>query len=516
MNIYNAKQTRQIEAAIAAAGTDYLQMMEQAGQAVARNILCQSTTNPDQTKAVILCGQGNNGGDGLVVARRLCQEGWEVSVVFPGGLSKTPDSIHMLERLKALSVSILDPLNSPNEKENAFSLIRSAHWIVDALFGIGFHGIIGEPYDEYIKAVEESKATVVAIDIPSGAHCDTGLVQGPCIQADHTVTFFSHKPAHLIYPAAQYCGKLKVEPLSFTHQMEASIETMQHTPVFEEVKNWFPSRHPNSHKGSFGKLLCICGKAGMTGAAELSAKAAMRCGAGLTYLMTPKDACTALSCKLTEPVLIPLSQSSEGTLSHQSIPTILEQLSSTSACLIGCGMGDNAQTQAVLDAVLQHAKCPVIIDADGINALSHHIDRLKEPTAPVILTPHPGEMSRLTGKSIAEIQENRLQTAMEFVQEYPVTLVLKGAGTIIALPDGHIWINSTGNPGMAKGGSGDVLAGMISAFVAQGIEVGNAVVAAVYLHGLAGDRGVQHFSQHAMLASDLISMLPGIFLDLEK
>ncbi len=516
MNIYNAGQTRDIEAAIAASGVAYLQMMEQAGQAVAEHLLNRNKATPHKTKVVFLCGRGNNGGDGLVAARRLCLEGWDVSVIFPGGTSKTPDSMYMLEQLKTLSVSILDPSPSPDQEEFCFSLIQSAHWIVDALFGIGFHGILDEPYSRYIKAVGESCATVVSIDIPSGAHCDTGCVQGPCIQADDTVTFFTYKPVHLIYPAAQYCGKVFVEPLFYTQSLGESIPTAQHTLSFEEVKKWFPARHPNSHKGTFGKLLCICGKAGMTGAAELSAKAAMRCGAGLTYLMTPKDACAALSCKLTEPVLIPLDQSPEGTLSEQSLPAILEQLSSASACLIGCGMGDNIHTQTILEAVLQHAKCPVIVDADGINALSHHIDRVKQSTASIILTPHPGEMSRLTGKSTAEIQENRLQTAKEFVQQYPVTLVLKGAGTIVATPDGQTWINSTGNPGMAKGGSGDVLAGMIAAFVAQGMEVGKAAAAAVYLHGLAGDRCAQCFSQHAMLASDLIQMLPRVFLDLEK
>ena len=517
MNIYNAKQTREIEAAVFSSGVSYLQMMEQAGQAVAEHVLNKNKEVSYKNKVVILCGRGNNGGDGLVVARRLCLEGWDVSVIFPGGISKTSDSVYMLEQLKQLSIFILDPSSSPDQEEICFSLIRSAQWIVDALFGIGFHGTIGDPYSRYIKAVEEnSSATVVSIDIPSGAHCDTGCVQGPCIKAHHTITFFTYKPAHLIYPAAEYCGKVFVKPLFDIHALGQSISTSQYNFSFEEVKKWFPTRHANSHKGAFGKLLCLCGKVGMTGAAELSAKAAMRCGVGLTYLITPKDACSALSCKLTEPVLIPLDQSPEGTLSQQSIPAILEQLSSASACLIGCGMGDTLHTQDILEAVLQHAKCPVVIDADGINALSHHIDRIKQSTASIILTPHPGEMARLTGKPIAEIQANRLRTAKEFVQEFSVTLVLKGAGTIVATPDGRVWINSTGNPGMAKGGSGDVLAGMAAAFVAQGMEVREAAGAAVYLHGLVGDRCAQRFSQHAMLASDLIQMLPDIFLDLEK
>lgn len=249
----------------------------------------------------------------------------------------------------------------------------------------------------------------------------------------------------------------------------------------------------------------------MTGAAVLSTSAALRSGAGLVYLATPKDAVAPVSCHVIEAVLLPMEQNTQGTLSVSCTVRLKERLKTMSACLIGCGMGDNEDTEAIACTVLREAKCPVIVDADGINVLSRNIDVMKRAEAPLILTPHPGEMARLCGKTVAEVQEYRLETALEAARQLGAVVVLKGANTIVASPDGRAAINRTGNAGMARGGSGDLLAGMIASFAAQGVSPFEAAQCGVHLHGLAGDRVAKRLSMQGMLPSDMLKELPMLF-----
>lgn len=283
-----------------------------------------------------------------------------------------------------------------------------------------------------------------------------------------------------------------------------------------KLRNIIKKRPENGNKGDFGRLMCVCGSEGMAGAAVMSAKAALRCGAGLVDVVLPRCIYPVVSSQLPEPVFTLLDNATDGKLSEESRASFTKSISNASACLIGCGLGKKADAREKVYVSLSKSDVPLVIDADGINIISENINILKTARAPVILTPHPGEMSRLLRASVSDVQANRKKYAVEFSTRHNVVLVLKGAGTFVAAPDGRLYENSTGNPGMAKGGSGDVLAGMVASFAAQGINPFEAAAAAVYLHGLAGDMCAEKLSQAAMLPTDIIDMLPGLFLQIGR
>ncbi|MCI8496759.1 MAG: NAD(P)H-hydrate dehydratase [Clostridiales bacterium] len=506
MKLLDAESTRQLEAEAVAGGASYLELMEQAGAGAADEIVRRYS--PAGQNVLILCGKGNNGGDGFVIARHLCKAGARVSVLLTMGHPTTPDAGEMFERLKELPVEIHEPENLLQETER---LLRHADLIVDAVFGIGFYGPARPPFGQLFEAVNECGKPVVAVDIPSGLDCDSGRLPDFCIKAGLTVTFSTMKPAQVVYPAAAACGETVVRevgiPKTLTDTQPPRFATIDTRFVMDSM----PKRDPQSHKGTFGKLLCICGSVGMTGAAVLSTSAALRCGAGLVYLAAPKDAVTPVACHVVEAVLLPMEQNSAGTLSAACMETLKKRLKTASACLIGCGIGDNDDTEQIACCVMETAECPIIVDADGINVLSRNIDRMKRAKAPLILTPHPGEMARLCGKTVTEVQERRLETAMETASRLNATVVLKGAHTIVAAPDGRVFVNLTGNAGMARGGSGDLLAGMIASFAAQGMEPAKAAVCGVHLHGMAGDRAAERLSMQGMLPGDMLHELPELF-----
>lgn len=277
----------------------------------------------------------------------------------------------------------------------------------------------------------------------------------------------------------------------------------------EEIRRCFPPRRVDSHKGDYGTLLSVCGSYGMAGAALLAAEAALRCGAGLVIAAVPHSLYPAVAPALREAVFAPYDE-------QTAAETLLPRLETASALLVGCGLGQEPWTVELLEKLLASAACPVVLDADGINVAAQHIVMLETVHAPLIVTPHPKEMSRLLGCSVEDVQRNREETAREAVRRTGAVVVLKGHRTVVASPDGEVWVNTTGNPGMAVGGSGDVLAGMIAAFVAQGMPPMQAAKCGVYLHGEAGDRAAARLSQHAMLPSDIITELGGLFLNLEQ
>lgn len=282
------------------------------------------------------------------------------------------------------------------------------------------------------------------------------------------------------------------------------------------LQNYLPPRDPEGNKGSFGRLLCICGSEGMAGAAVMSAGAAVRCGTGLVEVALPRSIYPIVASQLCEPVFCLLETSPDGDPVPSAQKALDRSLQKASAVLIGCGLGKSAASLDEVTRVLQNARVPVILDADGINLAAEHIDRLKTARAPLILTPHPGEMARLLHTDVKDVQTHRREFALNFARRHGVVLVLKGAGTLTASPDGKLVRNPTGNPGMAKGGSGDVLAGMIASFAAQGMEPFEAAVNGAYLHGLAGDCCAGKLSQSAMLPTDLIKMLPELFLKIGR
>ncbi|MCI9273962.1 MAG: NAD(P)H-hydrate dehydratase [Clostridiales bacterium] len=494
---------RALEQAAVNQGETYLGLMDQAGTAAAqviKEMACRLQ------RAVILCGKGNNGGDGFVIARRLREHGVLVSVILLEGEPCTQDAAHMFTKMGEVEVLTY-------QQPECSDLVQQADVVVDAVYGIGFRGSIQSQYASLIEGVNRCSAQIFAVDLPSGAQGDTGKIEGSCIRADVTITFTTLKPAHVLLPASDYCGKTVVVQVGISPALLDSSPSVMGVIGEETVRRALPVRAKNSHKGTYGALLSVCGSLGMAGAAMLSAGAALRCGVGLLRLAVPKSIYPVVAGVLPEPVYLPLNENNKGTLSKQCQARLQGELGFATACLIGCGMGCNSDTQQLVSGLLDQAEIPLIIDADGINALCANIDRVKAAKAPVIVTPHPGEMARLIGCTAAQVQANRLEYSRKFAQEYRVILVLKGADTLIALPDERVFVNRTGNPGMARGGSGDVLAGMIASFAAQGIAPEDAALCGVYLHGLAGDRCAEECSLTGMLPTDLIERLPKLFLE---
>lgn len=511
MKVLNCEQSRELEKKAVDAGMSYLELMENAGAAAVRFMRKKfSLTNK---QAVILCGKGNNGGDGFVAARLLSEYGAQVSVLLVDGYPVTEIAKTMFSRLRGTAVRIV---NYSDNADTADRLISDADFVLDAIYGTGFHGSAAQSLLRPFQAVRNSSAVVIAVDMPSGANCETGAVEGECIKADYTVTFSTLKNGHLIRPAQEFCGEIAVAPIGirseFINGQEHSFEVTEQA----DVHSFFSRRSPESNKGDYGRLLCLCGSDGMAGAAVMSAKAAVRCGAGLVNVALPRSIYPIVASQVIEPVYTLLDYDQEGNLQDGSRAAFFQAFSAASACLIGCGLGKIEKTAELVCRLISESQIPLILDADGINILAENINILKTAHAPIVLTPHPGEMARLLKTSVKDVQSHRLEYARNFAKEHNVILVLKGAGTLIAEPNGMAHLNMTGNAGMAKGGSGDVLAGMMASFLAQGMEPVKAAVGAVYLHGAAGDRCAKELSQCAMLPTDIIEMLPGLFLEIEQ
>lgn len=511
MKVLNSAQSKELEKKAVEAGTDYLQLMENAGTSAVRFL--QKKFSLAQKHIIVLCGKGNNGGDGYVAARQLAELGALVVVLLVQGLPVTDISENRYARLNGTTVKIVSEDESP-EMINA--MLLSADFIIDAIYGTGFHGAVPQNLFPLFSNVKRSSATMISFDMPSGANCDTGAVDGECIEADYTISFSTLKNGHLIQPAQNFCGQVVVVPIGIENKLINRQESTLEVTELNEVRKMLKPRKPDSNKGDYGRLLCLCGSDGMAGAAVMSAKAAIRCGTGIIQVALPRSIYPIVASQVVEPVFTLLDDSQSDRCAAENQATLRVALSNASACLIGCGLGKNEMTSSLVFYMISHAKVPLIIDADGINMIAENINILEAVKVPTVLTPHPGEMARLCNTTVQDIQAHRLEYATSFAKQYRVILVLKGAGTIIAEPNGMTHLNLTGNAGMAKGGSGDVLAGMIASFIAQNIEPAKAAAGAVYLHGAAGDRCAKAFSKCAMLPTDMINMLPKLLLEIEQ
>ena len=497
MKILTARQTKNAEQIAFNKGISGERLMENAGSAAARVI--KQSYDLNGKLAVVVVGQGNNGGDGYVVARKLKEYGARVAVIMAMGIAMTRDSSAMQKRATDLGISVM---NFYDNTDLAKNLIDTADVIVDAIFGIGFHGAADREISLIIERINQSKAKIVALDIPSGVIADTGEVLGSAVEADLTVSFIGFKPCHFEYSALKYCGSVKavsigIDDNEITDFLAEVIDVKQALSYLSKI----PS---NAHKGTKGTALIIGGSFGMAGAPMLSAKAAMRSGAGIVKVCLPKEVYSAAAPMLPEAVFMPLN-GKNGFLCGEDIKADL--FKNVNSVLIGPGMGNN---EIALSAVLKataFSKVPTVIDADGLSLISSQPEALKS-NAVVAVTPHPGEMSRLTGKSVAEIQKNRISTALDFAKKYQVITVLKGSYTVIACPSGKIYVNTTGNAAMATAGSGDMLGGMIAAFLANGTEPEKAVAAAVCLHGAAGDYLAEKMGVRGVITTDMIEVLP--------
>ncbi len=433
-------------------------------------------------KIAVICGKGNNGGDGYVIADYLKSQGAEISVFAPFGEPVTENAKYYCDELKM-------PLKT--EFKGEFDII------IDAIFGIGFRGRISNEIIKLINDINSKNAVRISVDIPSGVECDSGIVETVAVKANLTLTFISLKPCFLLPNSREYCGEFKVIDIG--------------VPITENTYNVikkpiFNKRTYNSHKGTFGTALLICGCYGMVGAAMLSAKAALRSGLGIVKCIIPKSIYYPLTRYLPEAVCRPLSETEIGTLKYNE-EIFKTELDSCDAVLFGCGSGIHTDNSKILEFLLKNSQKPIVIDADGINTLSLNIELLSIAKAPVILTPHPGEMARLFKTSVSEIESNRPYFARLLAQKYNCTVVLKGGNTIVAEANGTVSFNILGNSGMATGGSGDVLAGVIVSYLAQGYKSEDAAKFGVYIHSFAGDKAAEKRSKHALIPTDIIEEL---------
>ncbi len=491
-------------------------LMENAGRGTFKMIVDLFPAIAEK-KVCILCGRGNNGGDGFVVARYLMEKGVKTDIF----LLSSRDRLKGDARANMGLVEKLCALKESGDKKNKIIQIpdreaflkfknRMVHndLFVDGIFGTGLNSDVRGFFREIIDLVNESHKPVISIDIPSGLNADTGKPCGVSIKAFATASFAFAKPGHILYPGNEFTGKLKIIDIGIPGFIAEKKPLALYLTEKKMVKSFFIPRSSQAHKGNFGHLLIIAGSTGKTGAAALASNAAMACGTGLVTLGVPESLNSVMEPQTTETMTFPLYEKKKGFLSEQAFDQIIELARGKTAMAIGPGIGTEQDTGVLVKKLIQTIDIPIIIDADALNLIADSPEILKEKKAPVILTPHPGEMARLAHSSSAEIQNSRFESAKNFAVQFGVILVLKGAGTITAMPDGRAFICTKGNAGMAAGGMGDVLTGMISGFTAQGLSCEKAAIAGPYIHGICGDSIARARGDFGFTASNIIGIIP--------
>jgi len=483
-------------------------LMENAGRGAANALIRQFPGKACKCIGIV-AGRGNNGGDGFVIARYLKGKGWPVAVYL---LAKRSD---VQGEDAAANLALLDPIDVPvQEISDEASLSRHSEnmrshtlW-VDAILGTGLRSDVSGLYAKAIELVNQSRRPVFSVDIPSGLDSDTGRPLGTCVRADATATFGFAKCAHFLYPGAEFTGSLNIIDIGIPAHIAESVCPRQFRLTQDELsRSWLP-RGTDAHKGSAGHLLIIAGSPGKTGAAAMAAMSAMRSGAGLVTLGVPEGVHSVLEGQVLEAMTVPLPETADGVLDPTALEAIRHLLQGKSCIAMGPGLGSPEVTGQLVRRIISESPAPIVVDADGLNGLDGHTDLLKEASTPLVLTPHPGEMARLSGQAVSDIQADRIGSARRFAEHHQNHLVLKGAGTVIAHPNGDVYINSTGNSGMASGGMGDVLTGIIAGLITQGQSIEGAARTGVYLHGKAADFLAASRGQIGYLASDVMNRIP--------
>jgi ADP-dependent NAD(P)H-hydrate dehydratase / NAD(P)H-hydrate epimerase len=508
MKIVTAAQMKELDRrTIAEAKVLGATLMERAGSGVVEAM--GRAAGPLAGKTVtILCGKGNNGGDGFVVARLLRKQRAAVRVLLlagPGDLSGDAKTMYrrFLSAAGAKSVSA-----APSADTIRTSLAQS-DLIVDALLGTGLSASVSAPYRTAIEAINEASVPVVAVDLPSGIHADTGAVMGAAVRADMTVTFGLPKLGLYTGAGLDHAGRIEVVDIGIPRAFVESITSRSALLTQETVRRLIPDRRVSSHKGTYGHAGIIAGSVGKTGAAAMAARAALRVGAGLVTVATPAGVNDTLEAKLLEAMTAPMPETKARTLARAGLEEVLSFINARTAVAIGPGLTTHPETVELIHALLPRLEKPSVLDADALNALAGRTSLLDACKIPPILTPHPGEMARLAeGTSTRSINDDRIGTAVTFARARNVMLVLKGARTVVAHPDGRAAICPTGNPGMATAGTGDVLTGMIVGLLAQGLSPWDAACAGTYLHGLAGDLAATERGLAGLIAGDVIERIP--------
>lgn len=504
MKAVTTEQIRQLDQQTISLGTPGAELMERAGFAVARTTM-EYLRRRDARSVLLFAGKGNNGGDAIVAARHLAGAGCQAGLVLLCHRKELQgDALDHFQKLVA-AVRVLEQPTLDQLAEIVGEVQPAV--VVDGLLGTGLKGEVREPYATAVKVINGLHKPVVAIDIPSGLDSDTGEVRGVCVHADTTVTMGLPKIGLLKPSAAEYVGRIETADIGFPRKLVDDLQTDVELVTARDVAALLPRRRRAAHKGDFGHLLVIAGSEGYTGAPILAATAAARAGVGLVTLAVPRSIYRTVASNCP-PEVMPR-------------PADFDKLDPTdfagfNAVALGPGLGQQARTQKMIWKVVSGWFPPMVVDADALNGIAQGVAGLKKLHKPLVFTPHPGEMGRLVGKTSKEVQANRWEVARGFAKEYEVVTVLKGAGTVIVEKTGPLWVNSTGNPGMAKGGSGDALTGIIGAFLAQGMAPADAALAGVYIHGLAGDLASAAVGERAMLTSDLIGHLGAAFGTLDE
>ncbi|MGA1842672.1 MAG: NAD(P)H-hydrate dehydratase [bacterium] len=508
MKVVNSEQMRSLDQkAIKGLGIPGVILMENAGRGVVENMF-SFWDSLGSKKIGICCGAGNNGGDGFVVARHLINRGFKPEVFLFADIKKVCGDakvnldilINMGGRIYVITDQ--DILTSYSE------ILKGCDIFVDAIFGTGLRPPVKGFLADVIQFINGLNKKVIAVDIPSGLSSDSPKLDGPYIKADITVTFALPKVSHLLPPAMDYVGELRLVDIGIPRFIvdEAEYEMITLDRAF--LAPLMHKRSPDTHKGDYGHCLIIAGSEGKTGAAYMTAQAALRMGAGLVTLALPKSLNDLMEVKLTEAMTLPLQETAERTISINAWPKIEEFLSRVDAVAIGPGLSQHPETGEFVRKIIKEADLPLVVDADAINLIAGELYLINESGHCPVLTPHPGEMARLTDCSVHDVLEGRPEIVKKEAVRGKCYLVLKGYQTIMANPEGDLFLNSTGNPGMASGGMGDVLTGMVAGFLAQGYPRQEAMLLAVYLHGLAGDLAAKVKGEEGLIATDLLDIIP--------
>ena len=495
-------------------------LMENAGRGTVDCI--ESTFGPVCGKTILIfCGKGNNGGDGFVIARHLYNRGANVEVVLLGRFSELKrESKINFESIRMIAANCLNDsmLRIHSFKSiKMLNLLPKTDLIVDAIVGTGFSGDVREPYRSVIKWINKADIKVVSVDIPSGVNADNGEVKNVAVKAHLTTTMGLKKIGLITCGGASYAGKIEVVDISIPRMIVPNKVVKTYLVGSTDVKNILPDRPLGAHKHSVGKIFVIAGSQGMTGAAAMTAASAMRSGAGAVILGVPQSIYPIVAKKLTEVMVEPLPCTSEGSVSLEAYDIIQKHICWADIIICGPGVSRNPGTREVIWKIVSECEKNILIDADGLNILSEKISVLQNrKSGEVIITPHVGELSRLIGIPAVEIEKNRVDIARCVAKQFNLTLVLKGSPTVVADEDGNVFINSTGNPGMATAGMGDVLSGVIGGLWGQGMHRTAASYAGVYLHGRAGDFAKIKYGEKSLMAMDVHNFVPQAILELEK
>jgi len=490
-------------------------LMENAGRGAAR-MLIEKFSDLKRKKVGIVAGPGNNGGDGFVIARYLQNYDIQVTVYLLSEKKKIRgDAETNLKRLFPLEIPVVEIPDRKRFERQMTSIIHQDIW-VDAIFGTGLKKEVKGYFFEVITAINKFEKPVFAVDIPSGLDSDTGQPHGVSIKADATATFAFAKIGHILFPGADHTGELGIIDIGIPAYISEKKGPGQCLLTPASVRDEYQPRTSDAHKGITGHLLVIAGSPGKTGAAAMTAVSAMRAGVGLVTLGVPTGLHSVLESQVLEVMTVPLIETVDGVLDISSDEMIFSLLKDKKCLAIGPGLGAESSTRELFIKILTKVEIPLVIDADGINMLAEDIEVLKQMDVPVILTPHPGEMARLSGFTVKKIQEDRVSVSRIFAKKFNVHLVLKGASTVIAHPDGRVFICPTGNKGMAAGGMGDALTGIIAGLLAQGYSPESSTHLGVWLQGAAADALARSKGVVGFLASEVISEIPSQISILEN